>query len=206
MNVPPEVGVAALDHHGCGLQVMFTWLGDRYGHSILGARGAEATPLLEANSATSRYGFPAAPPLSEAVKHQTDESRPSLLLTGSGDRNYWSATVTTITDVHFAMATFDFACRQGRHSAPPVVAYRIAHGVKAEVRAAKRDVLLRTADGREFRLWAAAIPTSLATENVATCRVLLTRQGIVIEPLGSPHVTTGTTVPWRYEISAVRQR
>ena len=194
----------ALDRDGLGVQAVFTWVDDRYGHSICGVANGQSTPLLEANSATERYGFPPAPPLQEVVKHRLEDLRPALLLTGSGEGRYWSGAVTPLTDVKFALLSFDFACRGARNATKPVVAYRVAAGVTVEVREPGGLIVLRTADERTFKLWPAAMPTSLATENIATCEVSVTRQGVVIKALGSPHVTTRSTVPWRYEIAMDR--
>jgi hypothetical protein len=128
------------------------------------------------------------------------------LLTGSDGSRYWSATVTPLTDVHFALLGFEFACRRGREGALPAVRYHIAKGVAPDTHSRDGDVSLRTDDGREFNLCAAAMPTSIATESVPTCRVSIDQDCIVIVALGSPHVSTRTTVQWRYEIAAVRQR
>jgi hypothetical protein len=196
MATSESLEIAALDHDLRGVHVAFTWLGDRYGHTIGGVGDGRTTPLLVADDV----------PLQEAVKQGEQESRSVLLLTGAGGGRYWSATVTPLTDIHFALLGFDFACRRGREAAMPGVGYRIAKGVMADARSRDGDVLLRTDDGREFNLRAAAMPTSIATESVPTCRVSVAQNRIVIEALGSPHVSTRTTVQWRYEISAVLRR
>jgi hypothetical protein len=196
MAAPKTVEIAALDRDLCGVLTAFTWLGDRYGHAICSVADGQATPLLIAGNL----------PLQEAVKQGVAEGRPVVLLTGSDGSRYWSATVTPLTDVHFALLGFDFACRHGREQAMPAVSYRIAQGVTTEARRRDGNVLLRTDDGREFNVRAAAMPTSLAKESMPTCRINCARYRIVIEALGSPHVSTRTTEQWRYEISAARQR
>jgi hypothetical protein len=196
MATPDSVEIAALDGDLRGVHAVFTWLGDRYVHSICGVANGQATPLLVANEV----------PLQEALKQREQEGQSAVLLMGAGDGRYWSSTVTPLTDVRLALLGFDFACRRGREAAMPAVVYRIAKGVMADARSRDGDVLLRTDDGQEFNLRGAAMPTSLATEFVPTCRVSLAQDRIVIEALGSPHVSTRTTVRWRYEISAVRRR
>jgi hypothetical protein len=196
MTSPPAVEIAALDRDQCGVRAVFNWRGGCYGHAIVGVVNGEETPLLEGIDA---------PPLQEAVKHQPGDGPPSLLFAGAGEGRYWSATVTPITDLHFALLGFDFACRRGREAQLPAVAYRLANGVIAEPQQRDGALLFRTADRHEFLLRAAEMPTSLATESAPTCKLVLTPQGVAIEALGSPHVTTRQTIQWRYEISAIRR-
>ena len=190
-----SVEIDALDRDGCGVRATFRLSGDYYATTIFAVINGASSPLLESQSKT---------PLQEAVRHAPADSRPALLLTGSGEGNYWSATVTPMTDIHFALLGFDFACRRGRSAPPPVVEYRFAPDVAAEPHY-ENGVLLR-AHGREYLLRAAEMPTSLSTEHVTTCQLQLSPSSIRIEPLGSPHVTTRSTVQWRFEVSAIRSR
>ncbi len=183
--------ITTLDRDGVGVQAVFTWLGDRYGHSIYAVKAGRATPLLEAAPP---------PPLQEAVKHKLEDGRSSLLFTGS-DGRYWSATLFTLSSVNFAILCFDFACRRKPNAELPSIAYALADGISATP-VDDYAVKLRTRDGREFLLRSAELPTSIETASVRTCRLLLTQQVIRIEPLGSPHVSTRETVQWRYEVSA----
>jgi hypothetical protein len=190
-----SVEIEALDRDGCGVRAAFTLSSDHYKTTIFAVINGVSSPLLESDSVT---------PLQEAVHHAPADSRPALLLTGSGDGNYWSATVTPMTDIRFALLGFDFACRRGRSAPAPIVEYRFAPDVVAKPHY-ENGVLLR-AQHREFLLRAAEMPTSLSTEHATTCRLQLSRRGVGIEPLGSPHVTTRATVQWRFEVSAIMPR
>src|SRR5687768_1238856 len=103
MSHPDSLEIAALDRELCGVHCVFTRAADRHSHTIYGVTDDQATPLLIADDM----------PLQEAVKQGEPEGQPVLLLTGAGDGRYWSATVTPLTDVHFALLGFDFACRHG---------------------------------------------------------------------------------------------
>lgn len=185
------VEISAADRAGNGIQAVFTWLGDRYGHTIYAVMDGHGTALLEAAPP---------PPLQEAVKHQLEDGRPSLLFTGS-DGRYWSATVFTLSSMEFAILGFDFACRRKRDTTSPSIAYTLADGISATP-LDEYAVTLRTREGREYLLRAAELPATLETASVRTCRLLLTQRVIGIEPLGSPCVSMRETVQWRYEVSA----
>ena len=189
------VEIAALDRDGCGVRAVFTWQHERYEHSIHAIAEGKSTPLLEGAST---------PPFQEVVEHSCDD-RPALLLTGAGNGLYWSASVTPITDIHFALLGFDMACRAGAAEARPEVEYRLAQGTSVISRETEGSVEL-LAGARRFLLRAAEMPTSIATEGISTCRLTLRSNGIAIEPLRSPHVSSRGTVQWRYEISAIRAR
>jgi hypothetical protein len=184
----------ALDGDGRGVRVTFAAVGPSYRQILSAVTGEEAFPLLESEST----------PWQEIVEHEQPDGRPSLLLTGAGDGNYWSATITPLTDFHMAVLGFDFACRPRHGVSPPSVAYDLAGGITATPR--DGALMLSARDGRQFLLCAAETPTSLAAEGIATCRIVHARQTVSVEALGSPHVSTRKTVRWRYEISAVHQR
>jgi hypothetical protein len=193
-----------LDRNGTGLQATFTWQDDQFIHTIVAVDGDSTTLLLHGDTSSPKQGLAPPPPLQEAVSHHLPDGRSTVLATGSGAGRYWSATVTPLTDVRFAMLQFEFACRR-RDDSVPALAYRVADDVAASL-GDDGYLRLRIVDKREFVLWAAPMPNSLATEFVPTCRLELLRHGLSIEATCSPHVTTKSTVAWKYEISAHSRR
>jgi hypothetical protein len=185
----------ALDRFGDGIKLVLTPIDDGFAHAVFGVVDGTSSLLLESESTI---------PIQEVVQHTAPDGRRSLLLTGAGGGNYWSATVSTITDLHFALLGFDFACRKGRSAEEPRIDYLIARGIAVQPHF-EEGFLLSTGN-RDFLFRAAEMPTSLSTEAIATCQLVRSGEGLRIEPLNSPHVSTRSTVQWRYEISAVRQR
>jgi hypothetical protein len=185
--------IDALDRDGCGIRVSFDAAGESFRQTIAAVSGERVWPLLHSDSI----------PWQEIVEHQQPQEQPSLLLTGSGDGSYWSATLTAITDVHFALVGFDVACRRRRLVKLPTVRYRLA----ADVDGTSLDgsVIVRTPEGGGFTLHTGTMPNSIATEFAATCVVALTGRSITIEALAAPHVSTRETVQLRYEILALRR-
>jgi hypothetical protein len=185
----------ALDRFGDGIKLVLAPIDDGFAHAVFGVIDGKSSPLLEIASAV---------PIQEVVEHTAPDGRRSLLLTGAGGGNYWSATVSTITDLHFALLGFDFACRKGRSAEEPGIDYLIARGITVQPHF--EEGLLLSKGDRDFLLRAAEMPTSLSTEAVATCQLVRSGESLRIKPLNSPHVSTRSTVQWRYEISTLRKR
>src|SRR5688572_17093403 len=114
----------AFDRDGCGLRVSFNPSDDSYTQTIDAVAGGAASPLLIANPS---------PPFQEIVTsvHKSVEIAgpaewPALLLTGSGDGAYWSASAIAMTDARLAVISFDFACRSGRRATPAAITFDVA--------------------------------------------------------------------------------
>jgi len=181
----------ALNRQGVGVRLELLKQGSRFRQVISAVVADAAMPLLESD----------APPWQEVVEHQLPDGRSALLLTGAGEGEYWSATVTTLTDVRFALLGFDLARRSGSGRAP-MVAYRIAGGGEAAINGTALRV--RVADYGALTLQPAPMAKSIATELAPTCRLTLIGDTVEIASLNSPHASTKSTSQWRYELSLDR--
>src|SRR6056297_1970449 len=96
--------ISSLDPSGCGLQLRFSWLGDRYGHVIerisrgKGASGSEliTLPLLASIESAPDESWPSSPPLQQ-LSVEPIQATSVALAVGAAGQAHWSLSVTPIT-------------------------------------------------------------------------------------------------------------
>lgn len=132
---------------GWRVKAVFAEQDGRLTHELHLVSGESVRPLLRSLDA----------PVFQQLYRQGDDA---LLLTGMGDKRFWSASVAHATDA--AGLDFDLACRASAGAAAIQVAYAVASGAEVEEGVAGA-LRLRTADAREVVL------ASLAIDGAAAC-------------------------------------
>jgi hypothetical protein len=208
MKPPAIVEAAALDGDRCGLRAAFRWDGQQYRHTIEGVVGGAATTLLECVDPEPPFQEAVVQPVVRNAEPGQWPASPVVLLTGAGGGLYWSATVTPVTDLRFAVLSFDLACRGKPAVAPPAVRYRWAAGVAAAPETPDNEGVIRLATpaGDEYRLWELNAEIGVG-RYLNTCRLTLTADGVALEPRVDPSAPRRSDNPWRwgYELGPVRR-
>lgn len=96
--------ISSLDPSGCGLQLRFSWLGDRYGHVIErisvpeSGSGSElhSLPLLASIESAPDESWPSSPPLQQ-LSVEPIQATSVALAVGAAGQAHWSLSVTPIT-------------------------------------------------------------------------------------------------------------
>ncbi len=122
---------------GTLLRVEFTWLGDRFGHSISAVKqSGEIHPLLQSLEGNPTDNWPPSPPLQSLSIETLAGGRRAALLVGMAGGSHWSASIETTPSR--AELLFDLACRHQKEPTYLGSTYRSLSG--------SRDKLFTDAD------------------------------------------------------------
>lgn len=132
---------------GRGLQVQFTWQGDRYAHTICAA-SEPASCLLASQEGNPDDLWPASPPFQQ-LHIETRPNSNVAFLVGMAGSTHWSASFEL--DADGKTLSVDVACRAARAPDDLVSTYRVqlpceycAATSRVSLTAAQRNLLLET--------------------------------------------------------------
>ena len=177
---------------GRGLEVRFTWAGDRYCHCVSALDGEKRHPLLTAIAGDDRSDWPASPPFQQVIGETRDTSRVALLV-GMAGKSHWSASIESPNQD--PQLTFDIACLAQQEPAWLGSSYR----VDAEAVTLCTDSMVLDSPAGKARLRIvtdASSPLDLDVQGrSAIIRVAVERNGFAPQ-----------TLRWKYTVQLITSR